>query len=115
MFIEGGKWKKVFGTSSFDWRNVFFAILSRHKLSKAKTTIMTTIVQVAHITKIPGPVQFLANYITRKKGVDFYQIYHPLNQSSLPKSVFIHNKKIIGEINFRAHELVRHRFFSTEI
>lgn len=67
-----------------------------------------TVIQVAHITQTPGPVQFLADYLVKEKGANFYQIYHPLNQDSLPKSFLAHNQKIIKELNFRAPALIRY-------
>ena len=69
---------------------------------------MKTVIQVAHITQTPGPVQFLADYLIKEKGANLYQIYHPLNQDSLPKSFLAHNQKIIKELNFRAPAIIRY-------
>lgn len=59
---------------------------------------MTTIVQVAHITRIPGPVQSLGRFFNEKNGVAYYQIYHPLDQS-ISASVLINQNKIIAQRN----------------
>ncbi|MDD3532169.1 MAG: glycosyltransferase [Candidatus Shapirobacteria bacterium] len=39
------------------------------------------VLQVAHITKTPGPVQSLARFFCEKKGTICYQILHPLDDS----------------------------------
>lgn len=54
------------------------------------------IVQVAHTTEIPGPVQFLEKYF-RKKGSDIYRIYHPLDESADRFSRFMHGDQILAE------------------
>lgn len=58
---------------------------------------MKKIVQVAHVTKIPGPVQILAEYIQEKKDVEFYQILHPLNGSGISHSEFLVNKEKLAQ------------------
>ncbi|MGI6278827.1 MAG: glycosyltransferase [Patescibacteria group bacterium] len=39
------------------------------------------ILQVAHITKTPGPVQSLARFFCEKRGTTCYQVLHPLDNS----------------------------------
>ena len=46
------------------------------------------ILQVAHITQIPGPVQSLARFINEEKKGDFYQIYHPRTDDLSFSSLF---------------------------
>lgn len=54
------------------------------------------ILQVAHTTEIPGPVQFLERYF-RKKGSDIFKIYHPLDESVDRFSRFAHGDQVLAE------------------
>jgi len=47
-----------------------------------------TILQVAHITQTPGPVQSLSRFIGEEKKGDFYRIYHPLSGDLSYSSLF---------------------------
>lgn len=60
------------------------------------------ILQAAHITKIPGPVQSLARFFRDKKRITCYQILHPLD-NSLTNSFLKKDGKIIFQ---------KKRFFS---
>lgn len=57
---------------------------------------MTTIVQVAHITRIPGPVQSLGRFLKQKKEITCYQILHPLDDS-LSYSALVKKDKEIAK------------------
>jgi glycosyltransferase involved in cell wall biosynthesis len=52
------------------------------------------ILQVAHITKIPGPVQSLAHFLKQKTGISCYQILHPLDNSLSYSTLVKKSKKI---------------------
>lgn len=54
------------------------------------------ILQVAHLTKTPGPVQSLARFFHEKKGANCYQILHPLD-NSLVNSLLKKDGKIIAQ------------------
>lgn len=54
------------------------------------------IVQVAHITKTPGPVQFLARFLSDKTE-EFYKIYHPLDLKEEIDSIFSKGDKVIEQ------------------
>lgn len=54
------------------------------------------ILQAAHITKIPGPVQSLARFFCEKKGTTCYQILHPLD-NSLTNSLLKKDGKVIAK------------------
>ena len=56
---------------------------------------MTTIVQVAHITRIPGPVQSLGRFLKQKKEITCYQILHPLDNSLFYSALVKKDKEIV--------------------
>jgi len=60
------------------------------------------IIQIAHITRTPGPVQFLADYL-RNKTENFYRIYHPLESIGKISSVLMKGDKIIKEKKARGN------------
>lgn len=68
----------------------------------------TTVLQTAHVTKVYGPVQSLAKFISEKKGFEFYQIIHPLNNNASPESVFLRNGKKISEVRINTYSIFRY-------
>lgn len=68
----------------------------------------TTVLQTAHVTKVYGPVQSLAEFISGNKSFDFYQIIHPLNNNASPESVFLRNGKKISEVRINTYSIFRY-------
>lgn len=68
----------------------------------------TTVLQTAHVTKVYGPVQSLAKFISEKKRFDFCQIIHPLNNNASPESVFLRNGKKISEVRINTYSIFRY-------
>ncbi|MDD3679358.1 MAG: glycosyltransferase [Candidatus Shapirobacteria bacterium] len=65
------------------------------------------VVQVAHITRIPGPVQFLARFLNEKKGFNCWQIYHPLDES-ISNSTLTSQGKIIAQKRINVSGLLKY-------
>lgn len=64
---------------------------------------MKKIVQIAHVTEIPGPVQTLARYIKKNSKADCFQILHPLDASIRESKMFSNGKALAQK---------KRRFFS---
>ncbi|KUK78985.1 MAG: Group 1 glycosyl transferase, partial [Microgenomates bacterium 39_7] len=58
------------------------------------------VLQAAHITKIPGPVQSLARFFHEKKGTTCYQILHPLDNSQINSLLKKDGKVIVKKKRF---------------
>lgn len=74
-----------------------------------------TIVQVAHITDLHGPVQDIDRFFSDKKDVDIYKIYHPLEKGDNIYSLFYNGCSVLDKKKASSRILVAYflSFFQT--